>query len=251
MTRSSAWDRRSRSRPRRPGRRAARPGPSSRSSTGARCRRRSPTACSTRSGRSSCDPATSSRPSASSPPMMQVSRPVLREALRALALMNVVDIRQGDGTYITSLEPQQLISHLDFVFSKDRVALVQVIETRRVVEIGNVRLAADADHAGRGRAPRGARRRAARRRRRPRPVQRARHRVPRRGVRRGRQLPARPVHEHHQHAGPGQPGADRRLRATPRARAARPRGDLDALRARTTRTPRRRDDAHLDHVEER
>jgi GntR family transcriptional repressor for pyruvate dehydrogenase complex len=74
--------------------------------------------------------------------MMRVSRPVVREALRALALMRVVDIRQGDGTYITSLEPRQLIAHLDFVFSKDSVALVQLLEARRVIESGNVRLAA-------------------------------------------------------------------------------------------------------------
>ncbi len=60
--------------------------------------------------------------------------------------MRVVDIRQGDGTYITSLEPKQLISHLDFVFSKDSVALVQLLEARRVVETGNVRLAARAGH---------------------------------------------------------------------------------------------------------
>jgi len=74
--------------------------------------------------------------------LMHVSRPVLREALRALAIMNVVEIRQGAGTYITALEPQALVSHLDFVFSKDPVALAQVIETRRIVEGGNVRLAA-------------------------------------------------------------------------------------------------------------
>ncbi len=74
--------------------------------------------------------------------MMHVSRPVLREALRALAIMNVVEIRQGAGTFITSLEPQALVSHLDFVFSKDPVALAQVIETRRIVETGNARLAA-------------------------------------------------------------------------------------------------------------
>lgn len=73
---------------------------------------------------------------------MHVSRPVLREALRALSIMNVVEIRQGAGTYITALEPQQLVSHLEFVFSKDPVALSQVIETRRIVEVGNVRLAA-------------------------------------------------------------------------------------------------------------
>ena len=75
--------------------------------------------------------------------MMDVSRPVVREALRALALMRVVDIRQGDGTYITSLEPQHLVSHLDFVFSKDPVALVQLLEARRVIEAGNARLAAE------------------------------------------------------------------------------------------------------------
>jgi GntR family transcriptional repressor for pyruvate dehydrogenase complex len=74
--------------------------------------------------------------------MMEVSRPVVREALRALALMRVVDIRPGDGTYVTSLEPKQLIAHLDFVFAKDSVALVQLLEARRVVEAGNARLAA-------------------------------------------------------------------------------------------------------------
>lgn len=73
---------------------------------------------------------------------MEVSRPVLREALRALAIMKVVDIRQGAGTYITALEPQQLVSHLDLVFSKDTVALTQLLEARRVVEVGNARLAA-------------------------------------------------------------------------------------------------------------
>jgi GntR family transcriptional regulator, transcriptional repressor for pyruvate dehydrogenase complex len=71
-----------------------------------------------------------------------VSRPVLREALRALSLMKVVDIRQGTGTWVTSLEPRQMISHLDFAFSSDETALTKVFEARRVVESGNVRFAA-------------------------------------------------------------------------------------------------------------
>lgn len=71
-----------------------------------------------------------------------VSRPVLREALRALSLMKVVDIRHGTGTWVTSLEPRQLISHLDFAFSSDPAALDKVFEARRVVETGNVRFAA-------------------------------------------------------------------------------------------------------------
>lgn len=74
--------------------------------------------------------------------MMGVSRPVLREALRALSIMKLVDIRHGDGSYITSLEPDQLISHLDFVFARDSVALNKLFEARRVVELGNTRFAA-------------------------------------------------------------------------------------------------------------
>lgn len=74
--------------------------------------------------------------------MMGVSRPVLREALRALSIMRVVDIRHGDGTYIASLEPEQLIAHLDFVFARDSIALNKLFEARRVVEAGNTRFAA-------------------------------------------------------------------------------------------------------------
>jgi GntR family transcriptional repressor for pyruvate dehydrogenase complex len=74
--------------------------------------------------------------------MIGVSRQTLREALRALSIMKVVDIRQGSGTYITSLEPRQLISHLDFIFSKDNVGLLEFFEARRVLETGYIRLAA-------------------------------------------------------------------------------------------------------------
>ncbi|HEX6285939.1 MAG TPA: FadR/GntR family transcriptional regulator, partial [Acidimicrobiia bacterium] len=75
--------------------------------------------------------------------LLGVSRPVVREALRALSIMRVVEIRQGAGTFVTSLEPQQLISHLDFVFPRDRVALLKLLEARRIIEVGNVRLAAE------------------------------------------------------------------------------------------------------------
>lgn len=75
--------------------------------------------------------------------LLGVSRPVVREALRALSMMRVVEIRQGSGTFVTSLEPQQLISHLDFVFPRDRSALLKTLEARRVVEAANARLAAE------------------------------------------------------------------------------------------------------------
>ncbi len=139
---------------------------------------------------------------------MQVSRPVLREALRALAIMKVVEIRQGSGTYITALEPQQLVSHLDFVFSKDTVALAQVLEARRVLEVGNARLAAARIDAPRLAVLDGLLVELRSARRRCGPLQQPRHRLPQRRLRGGRQLPPGPVHEHHQHPGQGEPGAD-------------------------------------------
>lgn len=74
--------------------------------------------------------------------MMQVSRPSLREALRALAIMNIIEIRQGDGTYVTSLEPDLLMAHLDFVFALTDATFLHLFEARRILEPGIVALAA-------------------------------------------------------------------------------------------------------------
>ena len=77
---------------------------------------------------------------------MGVSRPSLRAALRALAVMNVIEIRQGSGAYITALEPQQLMAHLDFVFSLNDSTFLQLFDARRIIEVGIAALAGPADH---------------------------------------------------------------------------------------------------------
>ncbi|KUJ67217.1 GntR family transcriptional regulator [Streptomyces albus subsp. albus] len=43
-----------------------------------------------------------------------LSRNSLREAVRALALIGVLDVRQGDGTYVTGLDPRRLTAALGF-----------------------------------------------------------------------------------------------------------------------------------------
>ena len=86
--------------------------------------------------------------SPSPPPLVRLSPPAmatLREALRALAIINIVEIRQGDGTYVTSLEPELLMEPLDFVFSLDDSSLLQLFEARKVLEVGIVALAAQRD----------------------------------------------------------------------------------------------------------
>ena len=54
-----------------------------------------------------------------------LSRSSLREAVRALALVNILDVRRGDGTYVTSLEPALLLEALSFIvdFHKDALGL--------------------------------------------------------------------------------------------------------------------------------
>ncbi|PRY47821.1 GntR family transcriptional regulator [Knoellia remsis] len=64
-----------------------------------------------------------------------LSRNSLREAVKALSLIHVLDVRQGDGTYVTSLEPSLLMGAMEFVvdFHRDHTVL-EFLEVRRVLE---------------------------------------------------------------------------------------------------------------------
>ncbi|WP_410812742.1 FadR/GntR family transcriptional regulator [Micromonospora sp. 067-2] len=64
-----------------------------------------------------------------------LSRGTLREAVRALTLIGVLDTRQGDGTYVTSLEPHLLLGSLSFTMDlhQDSSELF-LLETRRALE---------------------------------------------------------------------------------------------------------------------
>jgi DNA-binding FadR family transcriptional regulator len=64
-----------------------------------------------------------------------MSRSSLREAVRALAALNVIEVRQGDGTYVTSLTPEVLLEvigiGIDLVTDP---SLLAVFEVRRFLE---------------------------------------------------------------------------------------------------------------------
>lgn len=74
--------------------------------------------------------------------MMGVSRPILREALRALSFMRVIENRRRVGSFITSLKPELLVERLEFVFSLDDSTYLDVLQARKVVEAGLAELAA-------------------------------------------------------------------------------------------------------------
>jgi DNA-binding FadR family transcriptional regulator len=64
-----------------------------------------------------------------------LSRNSLREAVRALSLVRVLDVRQGDGTYVTSLRPELLLDAMAFVvdFHRDD-SVLHLLEVRRILE---------------------------------------------------------------------------------------------------------------------
>jgi DNA-binding FadR family transcriptional regulator len=72
-----------------------------------------------------------------------LSRNSLREAIRALAAMRILVSRQGDGTYVSSLEPHLLIEAATFAadMSQGQAAL-QLLQVRRLLEPQAVALAA-------------------------------------------------------------------------------------------------------------
>ncbi|MDQ7911032.1 FadR/GntR family transcriptional regulator [Phytohabitans sp. ZYX-F-186] len=72
-----------------------------------------------------------------------LSRNSLREAVKALSLIRVLDVRQGDGTYVTSLAPGLLLDALSFVvdFHRDDTVL-EFFEVRRILEPSATALAA-------------------------------------------------------------------------------------------------------------
>jgi DNA-binding FadR family transcriptional regulator len=73
-----------------------------------------------------------------------LSRSSLREAVRALSLVNILDVRRGDGTYVTSLEPHLLLEALSFIvdFHRDDTVL-EFLRVRRILEPAAIAMAAE------------------------------------------------------------------------------------------------------------
>lgn len=64
-----------------------------------------------------------------------LSRNSLREAVRALSLVRILDVRQGDGTYVSSLAADSLLEALNFIVEFHRDASVlELLEVRRILE---------------------------------------------------------------------------------------------------------------------
>jgi GntR family transcriptional repressor for pyruvate dehydrogenase complex len=74
---------------------------------------------------------------------LHVSRPVVREALRGLQILGVVESRQGGRCCVTDLRPERLAAPLQLVIAIDQTNVSALYEARVAVEGELVRLGAD------------------------------------------------------------------------------------------------------------
>jgi GntR family transcriptional repressor for pyruvate dehydrogenase complex len=64
-----------------------------------------------------------------------LSRSSMREAVKALEVIRVLDVRRGDGTYVTSLEPRLLLEALSFVVDlHGDASVLELFAVRRILE---------------------------------------------------------------------------------------------------------------------
>ncbi len=72
-----------------------------------------------------------------------LSRSSMREAVKALEVIRVLDVRRGDGTYVTSLEPRLLLEAMSFVVDlHDDDSILELFQVRRILEPAASALAA-------------------------------------------------------------------------------------------------------------
>ncbi|MFD7159630.1 FadR/GntR family transcriptional regulator [Kribbella sp. NPDC059898] len=64
-----------------------------------------------------------------------ISRSPLREAVSVLSMLRILDVRRGDGTYVTSLTPDLLLETMSFIidFHQDS-SILDLFEVRRALE---------------------------------------------------------------------------------------------------------------------
>ena len=72
----------------------------------------------------------------------RVSRPSVREALRALESMGLIEIRLGEGTFVREISVDSLVEPLALVMLTQREAVRELFEARRLLEPAIAGLAA-------------------------------------------------------------------------------------------------------------
>ena len=73
---------------------------------------------------------------------LRVSRTSIREALRSLQIIGLVECKQGEGNYISHSCENSLFEHLSIMFMLQESNAIEIIEVRKVIEVGAAAMAA-------------------------------------------------------------------------------------------------------------
>lgn len=65
-----------------------------------------------------------------------ISRNILREGLKSLEALGLIDIRVGDGTYVREFDYATVLSHISFAVSRTKQELKHFMHARVVIEVG-------------------------------------------------------------------------------------------------------------------
>lgn len=72
---------------------------------------------------------------------LQVSRTSIREALRALQIIGLVECRQGEGNYIRESFENSLFEPLSMMFMLQKSSSLEIMEIRKIIEVETTALA--------------------------------------------------------------------------------------------------------------
>jgi len=71
-----------------------------------------------------------------------ISRPSLRESMRALSVLGIIESRHGGGAFVTELDATTMLAPLDLFLALSKANFDDAFESRRIIEIEIVRKAA-------------------------------------------------------------------------------------------------------------
>ncbi|MGB9825645.1 MAG: FadR/GntR family transcriptional regulator, partial [Desulfofundulus sp.] len=74
---------------------------------------------------------------------LQVSRASVREALSALTLAGILEVKHGEGIYIKRSRPNTVIEPLSFILLLEKDKLQNILEVRKALEVEAAGLAAE------------------------------------------------------------------------------------------------------------
>lgn len=72
---------------------------------------------------------------------LNVSRNILREALKSLEAVGLIEIKVGDGMYVSDFDYANVVTHISFALRRHEPVIRHFIQARLIVEVGSLDLA--------------------------------------------------------------------------------------------------------------